>query len=132
MGREHRNRIAALREEMKRQGIDIALIFTADEHGSEYIDDHYKFREYLSGFTGSAGTLLVERERAVLWTDGRYFIQAADELKDSGTELYRMGLPGVPSLKEYVKKAAEHLSARHQQGKKHVIKKQFFHFAFNH
>ena len=72
----HAGRIEALRHEMKNGGIDCCLVFTADEHCSEYIDPYYKFREYLSGFTGSAGTLIVTESEAGLWTDVRYFIQA--------------------------------------------------------
>ena len=82
-------RIESLRQEMKKSGIDCCIVFTADEHCSEYIDPHYKFREYLSGFTGSAGTLIVTESEAGLWTDGRYFIQAERELEGSGITLKR-------------------------------------------
>ena len=69
-------RIDALRELMERDGLDYYIVYTSDSHMSEYIDDYYKFRDYLSGFTGSAGTLLIGKREAFLWTDGRYFLQA--------------------------------------------------------
>ncbi len=88
---------------MIKQGLDLIIVYTADEHGSEYIDEHYKLREYLSGFTGSAGTLVVTKEEAVLWTDGRYYIQAEEELLGSGIVLYKDGLPGVAGVMDYVR-----------------------------
>ena len=69
--------IEALRAAMKQAGIDTYLVPTTDFHGSEYVNPYFKCRQYLSGFTGSAGTLLVTEDWAGLWTDGRYFIQAA-------------------------------------------------------
>lgn len=112
MGREHSGRITEVQRMMDEQGIDIALVFTSDEHSSEYIDDHYKLREYLTGFTGSAGSLLIRRDKALLWTDGRYFIQAGKELSGSGTELMKSGMPGVPTLMEYIRKAADEAYAK--------------------
>jgi Xaa-Pro aminopeptidase len=103
MGSKNKERINILRNMMIKQEIDLVIVYTADEHGSEYIDEHYKLREYLSGFTGSAGTLVVTGKEAVLWTDGRYFIQAQEELKGSGIELYKDGLPHVPKVLEYVR-----------------------------
>ena len=93
---EQRERLAALRAEMKQQGVDIYLIPTADFHNSEYVGEYFKVRRYITGFTGSAGTAVVTADQAGLWTDGRYFIQAAAELEGSGFELYRMGVEGVP------------------------------------
>ena len=75
---------------------------TTDYHGSEYVNDYFKCREYLSGFTGSAGTLAVTQDTAALWTDGRYFLQAEAELSGSGIELMREGMKGVPTLEEYI------------------------------
>lgn len=86
--------------------MDYYLVFTSDEHQSEYLDEYSKCRQFLSGFTGSAGTLLVGRKEAILWTDGRYFIQAEKELEGSGILLYRMQQKGVPDLFEYLE---EHL-----------------------
>jgi hypothetical protein len=76
----HVGRLAALREEMKKVGIDAYMIPTADFHCSEYVAPCFKAREYFSGFTGSAGILIVMQDRADLWADGRYFIQAAKEI----------------------------------------------------
>ncbi len=96
------SRLSALREVMKKKGVDYCVIPTADFHGSEYVNDYFKVREFFSGFTGSAGTLLVWQEGAALWTDGRYFIQAATELSGTGVELMRMREEGVPTLEEFL------------------------------
>lgn len=93
-------RINALRAFMAQNGIDVSYIPTADFHGSEYIDDSFKLRAYLSGFTGSAGTLFVTQSEAGLFTDGRYFIQAEQELMGSGITLYRSGMENVPTPEE--------------------------------
>lgn len=76
-------RINALREEMRKAGIDACLVPTNDFHGSEYVGDYFKCRRYLSGFTGSAGTLVVTADMAGLWTDGRYFLQAEEQLEQN-------------------------------------------------
>ena len=92
--------IVDLRRVMQREGIDAWISPSSDAHQSEYPTEYDKCRRFLSGFTGSAGTLLVMKEEAYLWTDGRYFLQAESELKDSGITLMKMGEPGVPSLDE--------------------------------
>ena len=92
--------IVDLRRVMQREGIDAWISPSSDAHQSEYPTEYDKCRRFLSGFTGSAGTLLVMMEEAYLWTDGRYFLQAESELKDSGITLMKMGEPGVPSLDE--------------------------------
>ncbi len=97
-----REQLIQLREEMKKRNIDAYLIPSSDFHGSEYVNEYFKCRSYMSGFTGSAGTLLVTGKKALLWTDGRYFLQAAAQLFGSGIELMKMGEDGVPSLKEYI------------------------------
>ena len=97
-------RINALRSSMAQKGIDIYIIPTADFHHSEYVGDYFKFREYMTGFTGSAGTAVFTRKKAGLWTDGRYFIQAEQQLAGSGIDLYRSGEPGVPSIEEFLEK----------------------------
>ncbi len=97
-----RERLAALRQKMKASGVDACLIVTEDFHGSEYVGDYFKCRAYFSGFTGSAGTLAVLAEEAGLWTDGRYFLQAEDQLAGSGVDLYRMGEPGVPTVAAFL------------------------------
>ena len=92
--------ILALQALMEKKGCDAYLVETADFHQSEYVGDYFKARAYLSGFTGSAGTLLVTKQEAFLWTDGRYFVQAEKQLENSGIELMRMGQPGVPTVIE--------------------------------
>ena len=99
-------RLAQLRREMAQRGIDGYVVVTDDFHGSEYVGDFFKARAYLSGFTGSAGTLVVLPEQAALWTDGRYFLQAAEQLAGSTVELMRMGQPGVPAIGAFL---AQHL-----------------------
>ena len=91
-------RLSALRAQMEEAGADACLVPTADCHGSEYVAAHFRCREYLTGFTGSAGTLLVLKDRADLWTDGRYFLQAEAQLAGSGIGLMRAGLPETPSI----------------------------------
>ena len=97
-----RTELALIREEMKKRGIDAYLVPTADFHGSEYVGDYFKVRAWISGFTGSAGTVVVTEEKAGLWTDGRYFVQAASQLEGSGIDLYRMGEEGVPDVETFL------------------------------
>ena len=96
------DRVAKLREIMKENGVAYYYITTADYHASEYADDFFKEREFMSGFTGSNGNLLIGMDMAGLWTDGRYFIQAEKELEGSGIELFRMAEEGVPTTLEYL------------------------------
>lgn len=98
------DRLAALRTVMKKEGIDFYMMPTADFHNSEYVNDYFKVREYFCNFTGSNGTLLVWQEGAGLWTDGRYFIQAENELKGTSVELFRMLDDGVPTIEEFLAK----------------------------
>ena len=84
-------KLDSLRNLMKEKGIDLYYIPTADFHESEYVIDYFKARSYMTGFTGSAGVAVVTAEEAGLWTDGRYFIQAAKQLEGSGFELFKMG-----------------------------------------
>ncbi len=104
MGNVIRDRIDLLREKMAERGIDAYLIPTSDFHGSEYVSEYFKCREYMTGFTGSAGTAVITMEDAGLWTDGRYFVQAASELSGSGVELFRSGQEKVPTFLEFLKK----------------------------
>ena len=98
-----RERLRKLRDAMQENGIDFYLIPSSDYHNSEYAAPFFQVRAYFSGFTGSSGTLLVSREEAGLWTDGRYFVQAARQLKDTGITLYKMMVPGEPTVLEYLK-----------------------------
>ena len=88
---------------MKEHHIDAYLIQTNDFHGSEYMNDYFKCREFMSGFTGSAGTMIVTMDEACLWTDGRYFLQAEVQLSGSSIMLMKSGEPGVPTIMEYLK-----------------------------
>ena len=92
--------IDKLRGYMKECGVDAWMVTSADYHDSEYSGEYFKERSFLSGFTGSAGTLVVTEQEAGLWTDGRYFVQAAHQLEGSGITLYKMGQKGVPTVAE--------------------------------
>ena len=87
---------------MKERGIDYYIIPSADYHQSEYVGDYFKGREWISGFTGSAGTVVVTQNEVGLWTDGRYFIQAEKQLQGSGITLFKMGEEGVPTFIQYI------------------------------
>ena len=97
-----KQRIENIRDLMKEKNIYAYIVPSSDYHQSEYVGDYFKSREFMSGFTGSAGTLIVSMDEAGLWTDGRYFIQAENELKDSGIKLFKMGEEGVPTIEEYL------------------------------
>lgn len=97
-----RKELTDLRTAMRNRGIDCYIIPSGDYHGSEYLNDFFKVRKYISGFTGSAGTLLVTQDEAKLWTDGRYFLQAASELSGSGIDLMKMLEPDVPTIEEHL------------------------------
>ena len=99
---EIKNRIERLRKKMKEENIDVYYVPTGDFHGSEYVSDFFRCREFLSGFTGSAGSMVITRTEAGLWTDGRYFIQAKEQLKDTGITLYKKGQEGVPAVHQYI------------------------------
>ena len=95
-------RIAALRQLMKDEGIDACVVPTGDPHMSEYISDHYETRRFITGFTGSAGTAVITADEAGLWADSRYYLQAAEELKGSGITLHKDGLPETVKLPDYL------------------------------
>lgn len=97
-----KKRIKGLRNLMKERGIDAYIIPSSDSHQSEYVAEHFKSRQFISGFTGSAGTVVVTIEDAGLWTDGRYYIQAEAQLKDSGIRLFRAADIGVPSFSDWL------------------------------
>lgn len=97
-----KSRLEALRAEMDKAGVDLAVIPHADPHRSEYMSSHWHLRGFFSGFTGSAGTLVVGKEEACLWTDSRYFLQAAQQLEGTGIKLMKEGIPGTPEISEYI------------------------------
>ena len=100
-----KERIAALRDKMRANGIDAYIVFDSDEHMSEYLPEYYRERSWISGFTGSAGTVVVTQQEAGLWTDGRYYLQAASQLSGSGVTLFRASDAGVISLTDYLFKS---------------------------
>lgn len=100
-------RLQKLREKMKKMGISIYIVPSSDYHGSEYVCPYFRAREYITGFTGSAGTAVITQTEAGLWTDGRYFLQAEQQLKASDIQLFRMGEPEVPSIEDYVAEKLE-------------------------
>ena len=95
-------RLDSLRRRMKDAALDWYLITGSDAHMSEYVAPHWRTREFITGFTGSAGTVLVSLDGAWLWTDSRYFIQAAHQLEGTGVSLMRMGVEGVPEPEDFV------------------------------
>ncbi len=97
-----KQRIEKIRDLMKEKNIYAYIVPSSDYHQSEYVGDYFKAREFMSGFTGSAGTLIVSMDEVGLWTDVRYFIQAEQELKHSGIKLFKMGEEGVPTIEEYL------------------------------
>lgn len=96
------DRLSLLRKKMAEEGIDYYMMPTSDFHNSEYSADFFKVREYFCGFDGSNGTLVVSQDAAGMWTDGRYFIQAENQMKGTGVELFRMLEPGVPTISEFL------------------------------
>lgn len=111
------DRLTALRAEMHRQGINAYLIPSSDPHISEYLPERYKTISWLSGFTGSAGTLLVTADFAGLWTDSRYFVQALEQLEGSGFELVKLKVQGAPEFADWIVTHLEHGSVVAFDGK---------------
>ena len=103
-------RLELLREELRREHLSAFVFPTTDPHNSEYTADHWKGREWISGFTGSAGTAVVTLKSAALWTDSRYFIQAAEQLKGTEFQLMRLKMAGTPTIAEWI---ASELSTLH-------------------
>lgn len=102
MKTEIAKRLDALRNEMKKAGVNATIIPQADPHMSEYLASHWQARRWFSGFTGSAGDLVVTEGKAYLWTDSRYFLQAAQQLEGTEIELMKDGLPSTPSIKDFL------------------------------
>ena len=95
-------KLELLRTKMKERGMDAYMVPTADFHESEYVGDHFKCRQFLTGFTGSAGIAVVTMKEACLWVDGRYFVQAAVQLQGTSVKMMKMGQEGVPSVAGYL------------------------------
>ena len=98
-----KQRVDNLRAILRNEGIQAFIIPSTDPHMSEYVAPHWQSREWISGFTGSAGTVVITLDDAGLWTDSRYFLQAAEQLKDSGIALYKEMLPETPSIPSFLK-----------------------------
>ncbi|HES59039.1 MAG TPA: aminopeptidase P family protein, partial [Caldithrix sp.] len=96
-------RLSALRNLMKKNKIEAYIIPSTDPHQSEYVPELWRRRPWISGFDGSAGDVIVTMDKAGLWTDSRYFLQAADQLKDSGIDLYKIGVAGEPTMFEFLR-----------------------------
>ncbi|MDF2675128.1 MAG: peptidase, partial [Clostridiales bacterium] len=95
-------RVNLLRKLMKDREIDAYIIPSSDPHQSEYVPEHWKSRTFISGFTGSAGTVVVTKDKAGLWTDGRYYIQAEKQLEGSGIKLFKAAQLDVPSFTDWI------------------------------
>jgi len=102
MNKKSTTALKALRDHMATNGVDAVIIPQTDPHHSEYIADHWQLRRHLSGFTGSAGSLVVTADNALLWTDSRYFLQATAQLENTGITLMKDGLPDTPSIPEWL------------------------------
>ena len=102
MNKDVRERILKLRAFMEEEGMDVYVIPSSDNHQSEYVGEFFKARAYMTGFTGSAGTAVLTKNKAFLWTDGRYFLQAEQQLEGSGIKLFKMGNTGVPTILEFI------------------------------
>lgn len=136
-----RERLEALRGLMRERGISAYIVPSADPHQSEYVAEHYTARAFITGFTGSAGMAVVTLNEAGLWTDGRYFTQAENELKDTGVTLFKMGEAGVPTVEEFLKKTIEDgakigfdgkvVSVDYLRNLKKVLKKKNFTYEVN-
>ena len=97
------DRISKLREILIKKSIDAYIIPSSDDHQSEYVGEYFKSRQWISGFTGSAGTVVVTRDSSELWADGRYHIQAANQIKGTEINLHKLGLQGVKNHVEWLK-----------------------------
>jgi Xaa-Pro aminopeptidase len=98
-----KDKLSALRQLMEKENIAAVVVPSDDPHKSEYVADHWQARKWLTGFSGSAGTAVVTKHHALLWTDFRYYIQAAEEIKETGFELFKLGAPDVPNLDEWLR-----------------------------
>ena len=114
-----KERIALLRDAMRKAGVSACIVPGTDPHASEYIAECWKDRVWISGFNGSAGTVVVSLNNAGLWTDSRYFLQAADQLAGSGIDLMKMGMPETPDQISW-------LSTELKAGEKVAVNPQMF------
>ena len=113
----HQEKLDALRQEMIKQGMDAYIILNTDPHQSEYIAEHYRVMKWLTGFTGSTGTVVITQDFAGVWTDSRYFIQAEKELADTGFELVKLVVPHTPEYLEWLTSQLDEMSIVGVNGK---------------
>ena len=104
-------RIEQLRELMRREKLSAFVFPSTDPHHSEYVCDHWKGREWISGFNGSAGTAVVTMTSAALWTDSRYFLAAAEQLEGTEYQLMKMKMPGTPSITQWLVKELDDIQS---------------------
>ncbi|OBW40323.1 Aminopeptidase [Chryseobacterium sp. MOF25P] len=97
-----KEKVAALRDEMQKNNVDAFIVYSADPHMSEYLPEEWQERAWLSGFLGSAGFVVITKDKAGLWTDGRYFTQAPIELAGSGIDLFKDGMEGTPNYIDWI------------------------------
>ena len=102
MKQDIKKRIEALRSELTLRSVAAFIIPSTDPHLSEYVAPYWKIREWISGFNGSAGTIVILNNEAGLWTDSRYFIQATDQIQNTGITLYKEMIPGTPTIADYL------------------------------
>ena len=102
MSKDTYQHLEELRQYMRGKHVDAVIIPGTDPHQSEYTCDYWKYREYLTGFTGDNGTAVVTLDKAGLWTDSRYFLQAQEQLADSGFVMYKERVPGEPTVHEWL------------------------------
>ena len=100
--KEIQDRISALRGFMTQNGISAFIVPSTDPHSGEYVPEHWESRRWVSGFSGSAGTVVITTDKAGLWTDSRYFIQAEEQLEGTGIQLFKDRLPDTPSIPEWL------------------------------
>ncbi len=112
-----KDRIGSVKDALKKSRLDAYIISSSDPHQSEYVADHWKTREWVSGFTGSAGIVVITQDHAGLWTDSRYFLQAEMELKGSGMELHKQLVQGAPEYIDWLAKNLKHDSVVAFDGK---------------
>ena len=134
-------RIARLRRLMETYHMDAYLVPTADFHESEYVGEHFACRKYITGFTGSAGTAVIMQDMAGLWTDGRYFIQAAQQLEGTPVTLFKMGEPDVPTIHKFLEENLKEgmclgfdgrtVSAEEAETLERILQKKQVHFSVN-
>ena len=102
MKEEIASRLASLRKAMQEQVLDAVIIPSTDPHASEYVPDYWKTRKWISGFNGSAGTAVITLDKAALWTDSRYFLQAGEQLSGTEFQLMKERLPETPSIADWL------------------------------